>query len=40
MTEKVSWIDRVKKEVLHGGKEERNILHTREGMKPNWLRYI
>jgi len=38
--EKISWMDRVKKEVLHRGKEERNILHAIEGMKSNWLCYI
>jgi hypothetical protein len=26
--QKVSWMDRVKNEVLHGFKEERNILRT------------
>jgi hypothetical protein len=26
--EKISWVDRVGNEVLHGVKEERNILHT------------
>jgi hypothetical protein len=27
------------KEVLHQGKEERNILHTIKGKKTNWIGY-
>jgi len=38
--ENISCIDRVMKEVLHRGKEERNILCTIEEMKANWLGYI
>jgi len=26
--EKISWTDRVRNEILHRGKERRNILHT------------
>jgi hypothetical protein len=34
----VSWTDIVRNEVvLHGVKEERNILHTIEGRKANWI---
>jgi len=36
--EKISWTDRVRnEEVLHGIKEERNILHTVIRRKANWI---
>jgi hypothetical protein len=38
--EKISWIDRVGNEVLHGVKEERNILHTVKRRKTNWIGHI
>jgi hypothetical protein len=39
--EKVSWADRVRnEEVLHGVKEERNILHTIKRRKANWIGHI
>jgi hypothetical protein len=39
--EKISWTDRVNNEaVLHGVKEERNILHTIRRRKANWIRHI
>jgi hypothetical protein len=40
-TEKTSWTDRVRKEeVLHRVKEERNILHTIQIRKANWIGHI
>jgi hypothetical protein len=39
--EKIGWTDRVgNDEVLHGVKEGRNILHTVERRKANWIGYI
>jgi hypothetical protein len=38
--EKISWADRVRNEVLHRVKEERNILHTIKRRKANWIGYI
>jgi hypothetical protein len=39
--EKISWTDLVRsKEVLHRVKEERNILHTANRRKANWVVYI
>ena len=39
--EKISWTDRVRnEEVLHRDKEQRNILHTVERKKANWIGYI
>jgi hypothetical protein len=39
--EKISWTDRVRnEEVLHRVKEERNILHTIQGRKANWIGHI
>jgi hypothetical protein len=36
--EKISWTDRVRnEEVLHRVKEERNIVHTIERRKANWI---
>jgi hypothetical protein len=35
--EKVSWTDRVRNEVLHRVKEERNIVHTIKRRKANWI---
>jgi hypothetical protein len=37
----ISWTDRVRnEEVLHGVKEERNILHTVKRRKANWIGHI
>jgi predicted AlkP superfamily pyrophosphatase or phosphodiesterase len=36
----ISWTDRVKNEVLHRAKEERNVLHTINTRKPNWIGHI
>jgi hypothetical protein len=37
----ISWTDRVRnEEVLHGVKEERNILHTIKRRKANWIGHI
>jgi len=37
----MGWIDRVRnKEVLHRGKEERNILYTIDRRKANWIGHI
>jgi hypothetical protein len=33
----ISWVDRVRNEVLHRVKEERNILHTIKRRKANWI---
>jgi hypothetical protein len=39
--EKISWTDRVRnEEVLHGVKEERNIVHTIKRRKANWIGHI
>jgi hypothetical protein len=39
--EKISWTDRVRnEEVLHRGKEERNIIHTIKRRKANWIGHI
>jgi hypothetical protein len=38
--EKISWKDRVKNEVLHKVKEERNIVHTIKRRKANWIGHI
>jgi hypothetical protein len=39
--EKISWTDRVRnEEVLHRVKEERNILHTINRRKANWIGHI
>jgi hypothetical protein len=38
--EKMSWTDRVRNEVLHRVKEERNILHTTKSRKANWIGHI
>jgi hypothetical protein len=36
----ISWTDRVKNEVLHRVKEERNIVHTGGRRKANWIGHI
>jgi hypothetical protein len=36
----ISWTDRVRNEVLHRVKEERNILHTIKRRKANWIGHI
>jgi hypothetical protein len=38
--EKISWTDRVRNEILHRLKEERNILHTIKRRKVNWIGHI
>jgi hypothetical protein len=38
--EKISWTDRVRIEVLHRVKEERNIRHTIKRRKANWISHI
>jgi hypothetical protein len=39
--EKISWTDRVRtEEVLHRVEEERNVLHTVERRKANWIGHI
>jgi hypothetical protein len=39
--EKISWTDRVRnEELLHRVKEERNIVHTIERRKANWIGHI
>ena len=39
--EEISWTDRVRtEEVLHGVTEERNVLHTVERRKANWIGHI
>jgi hypothetical protein len=39
--ENISWTDRVRnEEVLHRVKEERNILHTIQRRKANWICHI
>jgi len=37
---KVGWTDRVRDEVLHRVKEDRNILHTVKRRKATWLSHI
>ena len=40
-TEKIRWVNRVRKEkTLQRVKEERNILHTIERRKVNWIGHI
>ena len=36
----ISWVDRVRDEVLHRGKEQTNILHTINRSKVNWIGHI
>jgi len=36
----ISWTDRVGIEVLRRVKDERNVLHTTERRKANWISYI
>jgi hypothetical protein len=38
--QKISWTDRVRCEVLHRVKKERNILHTVNRRKANWIGHI
>ena len=39
--EKIGWTDNVKnEEILHGVKEERNIIHIMNRRKVNWKGYI
>jgi hypothetical protein len=38
--EKISWTARVRNEVLHRIKEERNFLHTIKRRKANWIGHI
>jgi hypothetical protein len=38
--EKFSWAHRVRNELLQRGREERNILQTVKGRKPNWIGHI
>jgi oligoribonuclease (3'-5' exoribonuclease) len=38
--EKIGWTDRVRNEVLHRVKEERNILHTIKRRKANWIGHM
>jgi hypothetical protein len=38
--EKISWTDRVRNEVLHRVKKERNIVHTIKRRKANWIGHI
>ena len=38
--EEISWTDRVRNEVLHRVKEERNNLHTVQRRKVNWIGHI
>jgi len=38
--EKKSWTDRVRKEVLHSVKEERNVLQIIKRRKVNWIGHI
>jgi hypothetical protein len=40
-TEKIIWTDRVRnKAELHGVREERNILHTVQRRKANWIGHV
>ena len=38
--EKINWTYRVRNEILHWVKEERNILHTIQRRKANWIGHI
>jgi hypothetical protein len=38
--EKISWTDRVRNVVLHRVNEERNIVHTINRRKANWIGHI
>jgi hypothetical protein len=38
--EKISWTDRVRNEVLHRVKKEKNIIHTIKRRKANWIGHI
>ena len=38
--EKIIWTDRVRNEVLHRVKEERNIIHKIKRRKANWIGHI
>jgi hypothetical protein len=38
--EKIRWTDRVRNEVLLRVNEQRNILHTVNGRKANWIGHI
>jgi hypothetical protein len=38
--EKIIWTNRVRNEVLHRVKEERNIVHTIKIRKANWIGHI
>jgi hypothetical protein len=38
--EKISWTDRVRKEVLHRVKDKRNIVQTVNRRKANWIGHI
>jgi hypothetical protein len=38
--EKIGWTDRVRNEVLHSVKEERNILQTIKRRKATWIGHI
>ena len=38
--EKISWTDRLGNEVLRTVKERRNILHTVDGRKANWIGHV
>ena len=40
MLEEISWTGRVRNEVLRRVKEERNIIHTTERMKVNWIGHV
>jgi len=37
---KISWPDRVRNEVLHGVKEERNIVHRVSRRKADWIGHV
>ena len=39
-TEKICWTDRMRNEVLHGVKEERNFLRIIKRRKADWIGYI
>jgi len=38
--QKTSWTDRVRNEMLHRVKEERNIVHMVKRWKANWIGHI
>jgi hypothetical protein len=38
--EKYRWHGRVRNELLHGVKKDRNILHTIKGRKASWIVHI